>query len=174
MKIKSSVLSFALSVAFLMICQTSSVKASYWVNGCPTSSQLSGKWYSFSPTYRLCQTDYYTWNTTGAEESSWKSDPVGLLCSYRPWDSPGYTQARVYIPYPDSRQTTNARYFRWGTSSNYVMIGSVNQYNSYGWVYLNTITWSQTDRLKLYDVTINETKYSKHVDLDAFGVTCGN
>jgi hypothetical protein len=148
--------------------------ASYWADACPGSSQLGNIWYSISPSSRLCSTDYYTWNTTGPEESFWKSDPVALMCSYYPWENPGYTQARVYIPSPDSKQTSNAHYYRWGNSSNYVMIGSVNQYNSYGWVYLNTVSWAQPDRLKLTDVTFNETKYSKHVDLDAFGLTCDN
>lgn len=149
------------------------VQASYWSNACPTSSQLGGWWGSIAPTYRLCSQDYYTWNSTGPEESYFKGYQIALMCSYQPWQNPGYTGSRVYVPWPDSKQTTNARYYKWN-SSTYVMIGSVNQYNSFGWVYLNSLDWGQGDQLKLSDITLNEARYTKHVDLDAYGVSCNN
>jgi hypothetical protein len=144
-----------------------------WKEFCPASGGLGGWWGTLTGlTSKSCSTVYYTWNTTGPEESSYKSGPHALLCGYgSPGPDPGYTSVRVFIPSPDYKQTSNARYYRWN-SNNYVMIGSVNQYNSFGWIYLNTIDWDFVDNFKVSDFTMNETKYSKHVDLDAFAVTC--
>jgi|SRR5215216_425727 len=144
-----------------------------WKNFCPASGGLGGWWGTLAGlSSKTCSTVYYTWNTPGPEESWYKSGPHSLMCGYgTPGPDPGYTGVRVFIPSPDFKQTSNDRYYRWN-QSHYVMIGSVNQYNSFGWVYLNTIDWDFIDEFKVSDFTMNELKYSKHVDLDAFGVTC--
>lgn len=143
---------------------------------CPGSSQMHGWWGTITPSYRLCGTTYYTWNTTSlASEESWfLSDPTYISCHKgTPPFGPTYYNnlvAVAYIPYFDASQTYSAHYYRWHNSSSYGMIGYINQYATFGWVNMSTTTWHYTDRFKLSDWT-NETKYSKHVDMDGFRFT---
>lgn len=146
--------------------------ASQMQDFCPASGGLHSSWWTFYPTTRLCGTDYYTWNSVGTEDSYYHSGPHYLACGYQSWQNPGVVDVRVYIPSPDSKQTSNARYYRWNIHGDYVMIGSVDQYHSFGYVYLNSINWSSFDEFKLSDLTLRETQFTKHVDLDAFGFTC--
>ena len=145
-------------------------------NFCPASPGLSGWWGSISPSTRHCTNDYYTLNTISGlsgEESWFKSDPHYLACGYSSTNDPGNVPAKVYIPSPDSSQTNNgAHYYSWANGSNYVMIGSVNQYSVFGTAWLNTTDWSQFSMLKLSDFTNDSTKYSKHVDLDEVSFDC--
>ncbi len=148
--------------------------AQKWVDACATNIALHGWWDVIQTRDHSCSTDYYTWNTTGtSSEESWvKSPPHYIYCGYSSLKDPGYVQARVYIPSPDSKQTRHANYYRWGTNTNYTIIGSVNQYSSFGWVHLNTLDWDSLHLLKLTDATSNEAKYTRHVDLDAISLTC--
>jgi hypothetical protein len=145
-------------------------------NFCPGTAGLSGWWGSISPSTRHCTNDYYTWNTNSGlsnEESWFKTDPHYLACQYSSTNDPGNIPAKVYIPSPDSQQTNNgAHYYRWYNSSNYVMIGSVNQYSVFGTAWLNTVDWSQFDMLKLTDYTNDTGYHAKHVDLDEVSFDC--
>ncbi len=145
----------------------------YWFSACTTEGGLSGWWGSFYPTYRLCDESYYTWNTTslGGEESWMLTAPHYQLCGYSTFDDPGNVSSAAYIPSPDGYQTSYAHYYRWGLSD-YLCIGVVDQYNTYGWAYMSTVDWDWDDGFKLSDWTSNESKYSHHVDLDAWAVTC--
>lgn len=143
---------------------------------CPVSTQLSGWWGAIAPTNRLCSLDYYTWNTQslGGEESWFKSNPTYTSChkGTPPFGPTYYSNlgTGVNIPSPDGLQTSSAHYYRWGPSS-WGLIGTVNQYNTFGWANLATTSWFYLDRLKLSDWTNDATKYSKHVDLDRFRFT---
>lgn len=143
---------------------------------CPGTSNLHGWWASFTPSTRVCPTSYWTYNTNNGlagVESWYTSDPHYLLCNYSSLNDPGVISAKAYIPSPHSTQTNNgAKYYRWGNSSNYVIIGSVNQYSVFGWAYLSSVDWSQFDSFRLVDLTNDAVKYSKSVDLDAFYLEC--
>ena len=146
---------------------------------CPTS--VSGWWGTYSPTYQICDAigndAYYTWNTTslGNEESWYKSSPHYQMCGYGtpPFgEDPGSVLSRAYIPSPNYDQTYSAHYYRWGLND-YAAIGTVSQYETFGWAYLATTDWDYDDAFKISDWT-NEASLTHTVDLDAFGVTCHN
>lgn len=143
---------------------------------CPGGNQLYGWWGSFTPTNRLCATDYYTWNTNsglGGEESWYLGNPHYIACNYSSFQNPGNVASKVYIPSPDANQTNNhAHYYKWFNSGNYLMIGQVPQYSVFGYYSLATVDWSQYDRLKLSDWTHDATEYSKRVDIDAYQLDC--
>lgn len=171
MRIKGIIMAAAVAATLTLAPQLT--RAQTLTNFCPGSGGLANSWWSFTPSNRMCSTSYYTWNTTTTEESYYHSGPHYMACGYYWWQDPGYTNVRVYIPSPDAKQTSNARYYKWNTN-NYVMIGSVNQYNTFGYAWLNTIDWDPFDELKLSDRTMGEALYSKHVDLDSFSFTCPN
>lgn len=143
---------------------------------CPSAGSLSGYWVSFSPTNRQCTTSYYTYNTTNLdnEESWYISNAMYILCNKSvPPLGPNYYYdigSRVYIPSPHNTQTSSAHYYRWQDSSNFGMIGNINQYGTFGWANLSTTTYTYIDQWKISDWT-NESLYSKTVDLDAFSIT---
>ncbi len=149
----------------------------YLRDKCPNRSSLSGWWASFYPNNRLCSTSYYTYNTVNlTNEQSWyKSGAISLMCGQAtpPFGPDWYedVRSRAYVPSPHSQQTRRAQYYRWYSGQNYLMIGSVNQYNTYGWAWLSTAWWRWAYEWKLSDST-GENLYSKTVDLDAFSVSC--
>lgn len=134
----------------------------------------SGYWASYAFTYRFCATSYYTWNTTSyaGEESWFKSTAHYIMCHYSSYRDPGVTSAKAYIPYNDSRQTSYAHYYKWASSSSYLAIGIIDQYNSYGWTNLYSVDWDFADVFKLSDWTSHDLKYAKHVDLDGYYLSC--
>lgn len=172
-KIKIVLASFLVAVASMTAGPAVSKASMYPF--CPTTNGLHGWWGSISPSNRHCTNDYYTWNTTSfaGEESYFQSDAHYIACNYSSTNNPGDIPAKVYIPSPDSQQTNNgAHYYRWGSGSNYVAIGSVNQYSVFGYAWLNTVDWSSPDTLKLSDWTNDSVMYSKHVDLDEVNFEC--
>jgi hypothetical protein len=171
----SKVILIALSVLIAVgILASGAGVALAWSNYCPGS--LSGAWWSFTPSSRVCSSSYYTYNTTslGSEESWYKSAySINVYCNKgTPPYGPTYYYnigSREYIPSPDNSQTnTGAHYYRWGADGSYGMIGNIAQYSTYGWGYNYTTTWNWHNKYKLSDWT-NDSRYSKHVDLDAFG-----
>lgn len=142
---------------------------------CPGSAGLQGWWASFYPSNRLCNASYYTYNTTSlvSEESWYLGGPMYQACnkSTPPFGPTYYYNigSKAYIPSPHSTQTNSAHYYRWQDLSNYGLIGTVNQYGTFGWATLSTATYSFIDNWKLSDWT-NNSLYSKTVDLDAFQI----
>lgn len=173
-KIKIVLALFLIAVASITLgIQSTNASMHYF---CPSANGLGGWWGTMYPDIRHCNTDYYTWNTNSGisgEESWFKGDAHYIACNYSSFNDPGNVASKVYIPSPDSSQTNNgAHYYKWFNSSNYLAIGSVNQYSVYGWAYLSTVDWSAFDTLKLSDWTNDATKYSKHVDLDEVSFDC--
>lgn len=152
-----------------------SVNAATYLDFCPGQT-FGGWWGNIYPSDRLCASSKYTWNTTsiGGEESYYKTTAHYIMCNYSSFENPGDITAKMYIPAPDSRQTSSAHYYRWSTNNNYLGIASVNQYNSYKWVYSLTTPWNSYDMFKLSDWTSNEAQYTKHVDIDKIGIWCQN
>lgn len=170
-KITSIVLSVFIAVGVLISGAGVALATDY------CAGSLSGWWAAFYPNDSLCDTSYYTYNTTslGGEESWFKSDIMYSVCgkSTPPWGPTYYYDigSREYIPSPDTSQTnTGAHYYRWGVDDSYAMVGDIAQYSTYGWGYNYTTTWNWHDAYKLSDWT-HDSLYSKHVDLDAFSIT---
>jgi hypothetical protein len=174
MKNKFSIIALSLLIAVGALASVSGI--AYATDYCPTSGGLHGWWGSFTPTNRLCSTSYYTYNNVNisSEESWYQTGPLYWICNQpTPPFGPEYYEdigSRAYIVSPDSSQTHHAQYYRWDTSSDYLLIGIVDQYNTYGWANLSTTWWSFVDTWKLSDAT-GESQYSKKVDLDAFSIT---
>lgn len=151
----------------------SAVQAESWKDVCPQRSGLRGWWGAMHLQTNKCGDSFYTWNTTARtlEESWYESSAHYIFCGYSSFRDPGYVSAKVFIPSPDSKQTRFAHYFRWSTKT-WLVIGSVDQYNTFGWAYLYRNDWDAFHTFKITDWTSNEAKYTKHVDFDAFGLTC--
>ncbi len=144
---------------------------------CPGGGQVNGWWGTISPSTRVCLTTYYTWNTLSlATEESWFfSNATYASCNKAtPPTGPTYYNSlgtSAYIPSPDSSQTSSAHYYRWGSATNWSLLGTVDQYNTFGWIGLSANSWHALDKLKMTDYTNEGTIYSKHVDLDGFKFT---
>jgi|GEM_PF-4383403 hypothetical protein len=166
----------ALSLLVIVGTLASGVKSVSANDFCPNARNLHGYWATFTPSTRLCTTSYKTYNTVSlaGEESWYSSDPIYVICNKgTPPFGPTYYSdigSRAYIPSPDSSQTHHAHYYMWNSGSDFLMIGNVNQYNTFGWASLSTTTWVFTDVWKLSDWT-GDSLYSKTVDLDAFSIT---
>lgn len=173
---KKTYLVVALSLVVSLLFSTPITAVAAVHDFCPAVGGLSGWWGTITPTSRLCGTDFYTWNTNsglGGEESWFLSSAHYLLCSYSSVQNPGNVSARVYVPSPDYAQTQEgAHYYRSILGGSYSAIGTVPQYYLFGFASLYTEDWGQFDRFKLSDWTNEATKYSKHVDLDAFSLDC--
>ncbi len=181
MQTKKIIVASLLSLGFIFMGAGSvlAVNCPYVHDYCPTGGGLAGWWGTFSPTYHLCPTTYYTYNSTalGSEESWYKSASISVMCE-EPTPPLGPTTyesvvSRAYIPGYHTSQTSSAHYYKWQSSQTYTLIGTVNQYNTLGWTYLTSYDWSFIDTWKLSDWT-NESYMSKTVDLDAFSVSCPN
>lgn len=171
-KIKYIVFSLLIAVGALTI----GSGVAYATDYCPAGGGLHGYWATFTPTYRQCGTSYYTYNTEslGEEESWYLSSPMYQICNKgTPPFGPTYYYnigSRAYIPSPHATQTGDAHYYLWGVDDSYLMIGNVDQYNTFGWAYMSTTTWEWHDGFKLSDWT-DEDLYDYTVDLDAFSIT---
>jgi hypothetical protein len=154
------------------------VDCPYLHDFCPTGGGVHGWWATFTPTHRLCSTDYYTWNSTsyGSEESWYLSGAIYQLCGQQIPNLGGPSSydnvlARAYIPWAHATQTHYAHYYDWESGSTYYSIGSINQYGTAGWGYLATTNWVWIGQFKLSDWT-NESYETKTVDLDSYSVDC--
>lgn len=168
----------SITILFAGVGIATAVDTPYPRTFCPSyPSYFYGWWAVFYPTYRLCPASYYTWNSTslGSEESWYKSPTINVLCGQPtpPFGPTTYENVlpRAYIPSPHATQTQSAHYYRWNLSGSYLMIGTINQYNTWGWAYLATTNWNWADQWKLSDWT-NEPYTTKTVDLDAFSIEC--
>ena len=135
--------------------------------------KLYGWWAPIYPSITGCGAAFYTWNTTSlsTEESRVQSTGYYIICNISSFSQPVYGISKVFIPSPDTKQTSSAHYYKWASSSSWQMIGIVDQYNTIGWKNLAGASWRPYDTFRLSDWT-KENRYSKHVDVDAIKILC--